>query len=268
MVNCKICNSKASFVFDHLVMNEFSADYYCCLNCGYLFVNEPHWLHLAYSDAIASTDTGLVARNIDISKKLTLILYWLFGERGRGSYVDIAGGYGMLTRLMRDYGIAFYWMDKFCKNNLSVGFEYSESGVENVTAITAMEVLEHLEDPIQFVRTSLAQFNSDTLICSTELYYGKVPDPGAWWYYSFETGQHIGFFQEKTLEFIASQCGLNFYTHKGMHILSKKKLSIFMTKLALSRVSLGLFGFIRRQLNSLTMNDHLLMVDRTKKISA
>lgn len=265
MANCRICNSRAKFVFNHLVMNEVAADYYYCSNCGYLFVDKPHWLHLAYSDAIASTDTGLVARNINISKKLTLILYWLFGERGKGCYVDIAGGYGMLTRLMRDHGIRFYWVDKYCQNNLSIGFEYSEDVIDKIVAITAMEVLEHLEDPADFILASLTQYNTDTLFFTTELYSDKVPDPASWWYYSFETGQHIGFFQQRTLQFIAQKIGMNFHTHKGIHILTKKNLSMFSLKLALSRISLSSFGIVRRKLSSLTMIDHLNMVNRTKQ---
>ena len=66
-------------------------------------------------------DTGLVMRNLDIAKKLATLLYFGFDPRAR--YVDVAGGYGMLTRLMRDDGFDFHWDDKFCANLLARGFE-------------------------------------------------------------------------------------------------------------------------------------------------
>ena len=39
------------------------------------------------------------------------------------AYLDVDGGYGMLTRLMRDYGFHFYWTDPYCQNILARGFE-------------------------------------------------------------------------------------------------------------------------------------------------
>jgi hypothetical protein len=33
-----------------------------------------------------------------------------------GTFVDIGGGYGLLTRLMRDRGFDFYWKDPHCEN--------------------------------------------------------------------------------------------------------------------------------------------------------
>ncbi len=264
MTNCKVCTSETRLVFKHQVLDQFEATYYACSNCGYLFIDNPTWLDLAYSDAIASTDTGLVARNLDISRKLTLILYWLFGERGQGRYVDVAGGYGMLTRLMRDTGIPFHWMDKYCQNSLSVGFDLTESEAENILGITAMEVMEHVEDPFDFIRSNLEKYNCDTLIFTTELYSDDPPSPESWWYYSFETGQHIGFFQKKTFQFIANHLGLNFYTHKGIHILTKRNLSMFLMRMALSKISLMTCQLIGRQFDSLTMKDHDYMVAKIK----
>jgi hypothetical protein len=46
-------------------------------------------------------------RNISIAKKLAGILYFMDKRRGRGKYLDVAGGHGMLTRIMRDYGFDF-----------------------------------------------------------------------------------------------------------------------------------------------------------------
>ena len=91
----------------------------------------------AYSNAIADADTGLVARNISISKRLACILF-AFNDK-QAKYLDIGGGYGLLTRLMRDIGFDFYWSDPYCENILAKGFESSNNNP--ISAITAFEVL-------------------------------------------------------------------------------------------------------------------------------
>lgn len=99
-------------VFSAQVLGKYPADFERCASCGFLRIVNPHWLEEAYSGAIAATDTGLVARNIDVARKLAVFLYFVLPGRGAGRFLDVAGGYGMLTRLMRDYGFDFYWSDK------------------------------------------------------------------------------------------------------------------------------------------------------------
>lgn len=53
------------------------------------------------------------------------------------------------------------------------------------------ECLEHLPNPIEELK-SIAKI-SDMIIFFTELLPNYIPDK-SWWYYSFETGQHISFF--------------------------------------------------------------------------
>ena len=93
--------------FDAEVLNKYPAQYDVCTECEFLRARQPHWLDEAYSSAIAAADTGLVMRNISLASKVASTLYWVFGERGKGQYLDAAGGYGMLTRMMRDLGFDF-----------------------------------------------------------------------------------------------------------------------------------------------------------------
>jgi hypothetical protein len=48
--------------------------------------------------------------------------------------VDCAGGYGILTRLLRDIGVDALWSDPFCQNLMALGFEHSNEPAELVTA--------------------------------------------------------------------------------------------------------------------------------------
>lgn len=115
-------------------------------------------------------------RNVSLASKVAGVLYGVMGERGEGQYLDAAGGYGMLVRLMRDLGFDFYWKDKYCDNLIARGFEYRPD-LGPCRAVTAMEVLEHLSDPVAFVEEVLAAAGAQTLLFTTELYEGAPPRP-------------------------------------------------------------------------------------------
>ena len=258
---CPICSSISRESFAATVLQKYEAAFYCCPTCGFLWVQEPHWQEEAYSSAIASTDTGLVSRNIAIAAKLAAMLYFLMDERGSGRYVDVAGGYGMLTRLMRDYGFDFYWADKYCQNLMARGFEYiPEMG--KCTAVTAIEVLEHVEDPVGFVDDALKYGQADTLIFTTELYEGNPPLPDQWWYYSMETGQHVSFFQRRTLDTLAGRLGLHLTTNGWLHIVSRKKFNEQLFKICSGRLSNLTTRWVRKQLAGKMIRDHKALVQQ------
>ena len=258
-INCPICQQLMQPAFTKQVLNKYSAQYEVCNGCGFLRAYEPHWLEESYSRAIATADTGLMSRNMTIANKLACVLYFVMGERGNGQYLDAAGGYGVLTRLMRDLGFDFYWADKYCENLVATGFEYHEK-LGDCSAVTAMEVMEHLTDPSSFVEETLKLSGASTLIFTTELYEGDLPDE-SWWYYAFATGQHIGFFKRQTLEILAKKLGLHFASANGIHILSKVVVNEQLLRMATSRfVSRLAPWWIRRQLGSKTMIDHHLML--------
>lgn len=263
-MNCPICAESMKFVFTATILKKYPAQFEVCSACGFLHASDPYWLDEAYSSAIAAADTGLVARNIALASKVAGALYWVMDERGEGRYLDAAGGYGMLTRLMRDMGFEFYWQDKYCDNIIAPGFEYKpELGACN--AVTAMEVLEHLVDPTAFIEEVLAVAGAQTLLFTTELYEGPPPHPDNWWYYTFGTGQHIGFFQRRTLQTLGARLGLKFASANGLHVLSKSAIDEKLLKLATGRWSTGLSPWwIRRRLGSKMVSDHLLMMGRTE----
>lgn len=261
-VDCIVCGGRMTFAFNATVLRKYAANYFVCNHCGFLIANEPFWLSEAYASAIAAADTGLMARNILLSKKVAGVLYWIFGERGDAHYLDAAGGYGILTRLMRDMGFDFYWEDKYCANLVAPGFEYS-SKIGPCRAITAMEVLEHLIDPVAYVNDTMAAAGTKTMLFSTELYEGDPPSPRDWWYYSFETGQHICFFQRRTLEAMSARLGLKFVSANGIHIFSDVSVDERLLKLATGRWSTRLSpSLIMRRLGSKVMVDHSLMMGK------
>lgn len=57
--------------------------YYQCLNCNFMFVENPTWLQESYNSAINIEDTGILSRNLFYSKKLRFLLLVLFSKKAK-----------------------------------------------------------------------------------------------------------------------------------------------------------------------------------------
>lgn len=262
MDHCKVCHSAMRFAFKQKLLRKYEVSYFFCAECGFLQSEEPYWLNEAYSNAIAIQDTGLIQRNLAISRRLSVILYFFFDRNGR--YLDFAGGYGMLTRIMRDTGFDFFWADKYATNLLASGFS-ADKDTGPYSAVTAFEVLEHVHEPVDFVAEALGYGNSRTLIFSTETFAGEPPVPNGWWYYATEAGQHISFYQKRTLAKMANRLGLKFYSKAGMHIFTDKKLSVPALSLLGSQAFVAVANFlISKTMRSKVGMDHCFLKNLTQ----
>ncbi|MBU5612538.1 class I SAM-dependent methyltransferase [Geomonas azotofigens] len=258
-MTCAICSGAMEPKFSALVLGKHLAQYHYCRSCGFLAARDPHWLEEAYGRAIANADTGLVLRNLDLAPKVASTLFWFAGERGEGRFVDVAGGYGLLTRMMRDLGFDFYWQDKYCENVLAPGFEYRPE-LGPCRAVTAFEVLEHLTDPLPFIEEALATYRPDHFLFSTELYEGEPPAPERWNYYAFATGQHVAFFQRRTLQKLADRLGLHFASANRLHLFSRQPVDEYLLRMVTGPLAAPLSRYIRFRLGSKTVRDQELML--------
>jgi hypothetical protein len=164
---------------------------------------------------------------------------------------------------MRDKGFDFYTTDKYCPNLFAKHFEPEINF--KAEALCAFEILEHIENPKEFLEEIFEKYSCKNLIFSTLTFnHNKIPSNN-WWYYSFETGQHITFYQPRTLDKLANSLGLNYYMlSQGLHIITDRKLSS-IEKLIIfnSRVNSIYTKFIRRKRRgfSKTWEDHCRIKD-------
>lgn len=218
---CPITGKPMRPVFEETVLGKYPVTYFFCKQSGLLKTETSYWLAEAYQTTIADTDIGLVRRNIANSRLLRPLLFHLF--KGRGTFLDVAGGYGLLTRLLRDMGFDCYTTDPYCQNLFAKTFEPGKGF--SADALFAFEVLEHVEDPCRFLGEIFEKFNCRTLIFSTHTFSGKIP-PVNWWYYAFETGQHITFYQPRTLALLAKTFRLHYYAiDSATHIMTDRILT-------------------------------------------
>ncbi|WP_172838142.1 class I SAM-dependent methyltransferase [Terriglobus roseus] len=242
------------------MLRRHTVTYWYCQACGFLQTDEPHWLDEAYTSAIANADTGLVFRNNQFNRIVSALLY--FTQPRDASFLDFGGGYGMFVRLMRDVGFNFFWYDRYCQNLLAIGFDASQAPGP-FAAVTAFEVMEHAPDPMALVREALARAGAKTLIFSTEIFEGEPPARN-WWYYAFPTGQHIAFYQRRTLQAMAAQLGLRCYSSGGIHMFTDRQIHPLLFRvITKARVASLLMPWIRRHMRSRMIEDHEALLARS-----
>jgi 2-polyprenyl-3-methyl-5-hydroxy-6-metoxy-1,4-benzoquinol methylase len=227
-LRCKICSAESASFSRAKILNRHDVEYFRCPACGFVQTEEPHWLAEAYADAISFADVGLVQRNLRRVPIVTALIGTFF--QAGGKFIDYGGGYGLLVRLMRDAGFDFYRSDRHCANLLAQGFEANPEENGNYELLTAMELFEHLADPIGEIERMLG--HSRSIFFTTLLLPDQAPQPGDWWYYVPDQGQHISFYTRKSLAVIAERFGLTLVTDGvSRHLLTERRVSplIFST---------------------------------------
>lgn len=285
-MKCKICKSESRLKLSNLTyLGKYQGQIFRCVNCDYLQVSPANWLEEAYSESISLTDTGLIARNQLFTKRIAVFLsikhmrlrlpllflrvfkniikriYLKNSIRYTKKILDFGGGYGVLVRMLRDFGLHAEWRDPYTKNVFARGFEASETEYD---CLLSFEVLEHLEDPSAEFDKLFNQHKPNFFIFSTLLYGREVPE-SHWWYYTPETGQHIGFFNEITLKFLAKKYGYHYISiDMNFHIFSKSKLDEKTIRFFVLRADY-FFPSVTKSYASLTLDDSQSIIDDLRR---
>lgn len=254
--NCRICGKQSRHLQSGVVL-DMEVDYFECPACGYVQTEAPYWLDRAYAEAINDSDTGIMVRN-QTNVRIVLVTLLMLGKLD-GNLVDCAGGYGILVRLLRDYGVNALWSDRFCNNLVARGFEHKN---ETADLVTAFEAFEHFEKPAEELDRLLAI--APNVLFSTEIIVDPAPKLEDWWYYGKEHGQHIGFFRIRTLEKLAQERGkLLLSDGRFYHLITDQPVNKTLWKLLIKSSRLWSI-LLRTRLTSKTWSDCILMVGRKK----
>jgi hypothetical protein len=239
-------------VFKATILGRHEVQYFSCEACSFLQTEKPYWLEDAYCSAIGDCDTGIMERNLHNVLRVSAVLKLLKLEND--PIMDMAGGYGILTRLLRDVGFDCRWSDKYCDNLIANGFQ-AAPGLK-VAAVCAFEAVEHIENPLDFFRDAIKQYGARVIIFSTED-FEEIPSQD-WWYYSRETGQHISFYSGQALKAIAKQLGWFYYPlPRHLHLYTACPIAILQSVIMRTYLlyPYGLWVMMRMRRHSRTQID-------------
>jgi hypothetical protein len=227
-MQCNICKSDSLPFAKGIVLDKYDIQYYLCGHCGFIQTESPYWLEEAYLSPIATSDIGLIGRNIKLASLCSALIPISYDPSA--SFLDYGGGNGMLVRMMRDRGFEFYWHDKYALNQFAKGFEVSQE--MKFSLVTAFEVFEHLPRPLDSIADMFRY--SDTLIFSTRLLPSWNITPNTWWYFSLDTGQHVSLYSKESLRLIAKEFNVKLSSNGiSLHVFSPKTIpDVFLKALS------------------------------------
>jgi hypothetical protein len=196
--------------------------------------------------------------NADVTSALISLLF-----PNSASFLDYAGGYGTLVRLMRDRGFDFYWSDPYAKNLHARGFEHVPGSRYDL--LTAYEVLEHLPEPLENIAGMLDI--ADNVLVSTEVVPEPAPVPPNWWYYAVKGGQHISLYSADSLRRIASHFHVHLLSRGSYHLFTRKPQNSLWFWIATSDKAVPIVNWLRKR-ESLIDADFERMAAQGMKASA
>lgn len=221
-MRCKLCNGDTIKMFDLMILDKYKGEYIRCTDCGSLQIRDAFWIEEAYcSGNLSSLDYGVMQRNLDNF----CIVYFFSKIFSVNKILDVGGGTGILTRLLRDYGFDTYFYDRHVTHSVAPSF--NTAIIIDSDLRLAFEVLEHFINPAQDLNI-LFDKNPKFIITSTELYVNQSSD---WPYLVPQSGQHIFFYSKKAMEFIALKHGYKYLNVGGYGLFFKKNKNIFLVKL-------------------------------------
>ena len=207
---CPLCksNQEESFYTDSY------REYLKCSNCDFVFV--PKIYHLSEEDERARYDTHNNDPMDDRYRNfLSQLLNPLQEKISKGaSGLDFGSGPGpTLSLMLEDFGHNVDLYDKFYAKN-DVVFE------KKFDFITASEVVEHLRHPMVELNRLMGLLKSNGILAIMTQILTPQVDFNQWYYKNDPS--HIGFFSEKTLNYLAKKWQSELYVISERVVIIKK----------------------------------------------
>ena len=262
-MNCIICQYPSTAYYSAKVLGKYNVQYFRCNHCKLIFTEKPYWLEEAYSSAITRLDIGLVQRNEFVTPVVQAVINKWFNPNGR--FIDYGGGYGMLVRMMRDRGLAFYRQDIYCDNLYANSFDIIDVPPFKAELLTAFEVFEHLPDPIAEMEKMLTL--SDNILFSTTVQPAAEINPELWWYVAPETGQHVSLYSRASLYELAKRFGLNYcWNPQNIHLFSRSNINNQLFKIVTHPRLCKWYNALQPHVPSLLESDYQYIHSQLKEI--
>lgn len=218
-MNCLVCRCECKSLFEFRVRGQFDAELFECKKCRFTFVSNPSWLESSFNRELNELDLGTIDRCL-IFADFTEALITSIGKAS-GRFLDWGGGYGILTRIMRDRGLDFENYDPFV-NALFVGPAVGDND-KKYDLITMSEVALHITNPVEVLAKILR--NCDYLLISAVIAPSSIPQD--WWYLMPDTGQHVAIYHPESIRELARQLRVNVMSDgKFFHLFYKKDISM------------------------------------------
>jgi hypothetical protein len=241
---CHLCGGETKVFCRTTVLGRRPATFDRCAACGFVQARDPDWLAEAYVTPINPMDTGCVSRTWHFARATAAVIGGVV--RTDGPYLDFGGGYGLFVRHLRDAGYDFRWMDGYCRNLLAAGFEADPARDGRYGLVTALEVFEHLPDPLRQFEQLLGW--SDAVLFSTDLIPEGLATLEGWHFAGLEHGQHVAFFSARSLRSVAARLGVNLVSNgQSLHLLSRRRVSPVWFRWATSRKGAALLAPLWRR---------------------
>lgn len=208
---CAVCRGNAGFF---LKSPENGRTFYRCGGCGYIFAapdeqrlsgeEERSFFKGQWQQAPDGGNIGCYPHILSLTQSCGITAV---------KALDFGCGNAGLIRLLRANGIPAYGIDRVPVDNDMRPFvfkNFAEVPAMKFDLITAIEVFEHLPDPVAVLDELLARLSPEGFLFITTALTNRsmahIKYFPHWIYQKDRT--HIGFFAERTMEFLAHKNGL------------------------------------------------------------
>ncbi len=214
MKKCKLCNCNTTIIND----NKTNKDYYRCLECDYIFMDEKHYLDTeSEKKHYDNHDNNLESLGyVKMFEKL-IEEFVTADAKDINTALDFGCGEGeVLPILLERTGIScdrydlYYFPEKVYEN-------------KKYDLICSTEVIEHLDNPLETLKEMLSHLNKDGYLLLMTYFHPSDDEKFLKWFY-IKDMTHIGFFSTKTFEFLASELNLKIVKHNNKNIILYKKI--------------------------------------------
>ncbi|MGM0396684.1 MAG: class I SAM-dependent methyltransferase [Bacillota bacterium] len=198
-IDCKICGGETK-EFHH---EKFDMIFHQCNSCSFIWKDSSHHVSLEEEFKIYENHNN----SLQDEKYVKYLSDFVdasvvpFAGEGRDGFDFGSGPEPVLSLIMeRDYGYRMDIYDKFYST------EKSYKG-KSYDLITSTEVVEHLDNPLEYFRLFKRLLKKDGVLAIMTLFHPGDKEEFMDWFY-IRDPSHIAFFTPKTMEVIGNLVGL------------------------------------------------------------